>query len=341
MSTTVVPVTPTTPPRTHRGPLSAADLADVRGVIARAEAADGVAPLSEQFRLALESPDGMHLLSPHGYAGIVVAPSGEAAVEGVIDPEYRGNGEGALLIAAALGEARHAGSGSAPSLWAHGDLPGAAGLARNLGLERVRELLQLRRALPPAGAGALPLPPLPGRDDIVLRTYAGPSDDAEILRVNNAAFSWHPEQGGWTQRQIDDRTGSEWFDPAGLFLAFDAPADRGPSSLRHASFVGGSGGDGAGGDGTGDGKLLGFHWTKVHPAGEKGPEALGEVYVVGVDPDAQGRGLGSLLTLAGLHHLADRGLTEVELYVEGDNVAALSTYRRLGFTPYAIDAAYR
>ncbi|BDH59061.1 hypothetical protein MTP03_40000 [Tsukamurella sp. PLM1] len=93
-----------------------------------------------------------------------------------------------------------------------------------------------------------------------VRTYAGPADDAAILAVNNAAFAWHPEQGGWGQEQIDERTGADWFDPAGLFLAV--------------------------GD---EGELLGFHWTKVAD-----PETgLGEVYVVAVAPEGQGRGLGS------------------------------------------------
>ena len=82
--------------------------------------------------------------------------------------------------------------------------------------------------------------------------------------------------------------------------------------------------------------MLGFHWTKVH-----GP-ALGEVYVVGVDPDAQGRGLGRALTLVGLHHLADRlgPAADVTLYVEGDNAAAVKTYRRLDFDVFARDVAY-
>lgn len=298
-----------------RGALSADGRAELAGLVARAEVADGVAPLSEQFRLGLDSPSGLHVRSAHGYAGIVVAPTGEAAVEAVVDPEFRGRGEGRALLAAAIEVATNAtatngAAGERPQVWAHGDLPAAAALAQRLGLTRVRELLQLRR---PLDASA-PLPAVPVRDDLTVRTYAGAGDDAGILRVNNAAFSWHPEQGGWQAEQIDERTSSSWFDPAGLFLAFDgADPDR----------------------------LLGFHWTKVHPAGEKGAEALGEVYVVGVDPAAQGRGLGSLLTLTGLHHLADRGLSEVELYVEGDNTAALHTYTQLGFTRYAIDVAYR
>jgi mycothiol synthase len=86
------------------------------------------------------------------------------------------------------------------------------------------------------------------------------------------------------------------------------------------------------------GALLGFHWTKVHN------EDLGEVYVVGVDPAAQGRGIGASLTLIGLHHLAKRLSTNsqptVILYVEADNSAAVNTYRRLGFEVSGIDVAY-
>ncbi len=144
-----------------------------------------------------------------------------------------------------------------------------------------------------------------------IATYAGPGDDAELLRVNNAAFAWHPEQGGWTETEIAERRAEPWFDPAGLFMAWDERS----------------------------GALLGFHWTKRHSA------SLGEVYVVGVDPAAQGRGLGAALTLTGLHHLAGQlsagpGEPAVMLYVEADNIAAVKTYRRLGFDVVNTDAAY-
>ncbi len=143
-----------------------------------------------------------------------------------------------------------------------------------------------------------------------IRTYSGPADDAELLRVNNAAFAWHPEQGGWTEADIAERRAEPWFDPAGLFMAVDEHSDQ----------------------------LLGFHWTKVHGAD------LGEVYIVGVDPAAQGRGLGATLTLVGLHHLAGRlhksTDATVMLYTEADNSAAVKTYRRLGFEVFGVDAAY-
>ncbi|UVF76840.1 mycothiol synthase [Gordonia mangrovi] len=283
-------------------------VAHAHRTVTAAKAADGVAPLSEQSEQAIESvatPALRHVVTDVGYANISIGRDDEPAmIEAVVHPASRGHGHGRELLQAAFAVAREMVAEPAPRVWAHGDLPAAVATAASLGLSRRRELLQLRR---PVGGDADDLPALEVADDIVLRTYAGAADDAEILRVNNAAFDWHPEQGGWSVEQISERVHSSWFDPEGLFLAFDA-AD--PTTL------------------------LGFHWTKRHDAD------LGEVYIVGVDPAAQGRGLGRLLTLAGLHHLADRGMAEVELYVEGDNAAALRTYERLGFTRYAIDVAY-
>jgi len=132
------------------------------------------------------------------------------------------------------------------------------------------------------------------------------------LLVNNAAFAWHPEQGGWTPDDVAERRSEPWFDADGLFLAFDGQTH----------------------------KLVGFHWTKVHVD----HPGLGEVYVLGVDPGEQGRGLGKALTLVGLHHLAARlsgcpGPT-VMLYTEADNSAAVHTYQRLGFGVSGVDTAY-
>ncbi|MGZ6793363.1 MAG: GNAT family N-acetyltransferase, partial [Mycobacteriales bacterium] len=108
------------------------------------------------------------------------------------------------------------------------------------------------------------------------------------------------------------------FDPEGFFLAYRGDA------------------------------LVGFHWTKVHGGvrhtdsrhGEHAHEALGEVYVVGVDPTEQGHGLGPALTLLGLHHLQDRGLGEVMLYVDEGNTNAIRVYERLGFSRHATDVCF-
>lgn len=281
-------------------------VAHARRLVSVAHAVDGVAPLSEQAVSAIEPTSAVrHVVSAFGYANITPGRDDEPAmIEAVIDPAARRRGHGRALLETALRTAREPGGATAPRAWAHGDLPGARALAAALGLARRRELLQLLRT-----GGVLGLDPLVVPADITVRTYAGPGDDAEILRVNNAAFAWHPEQGGWSPEQVTQRVHADWFDPEGLFLAFDA-------------------------DAASDTTLLGFHWTKTQSP------TLGEVYIVGVDPAAQGRGLGRLLTLAGLHYFAGRGIDEVMLYVEGDNSAALHTYQRLGFARNAIDVAY-
>lgn len=141
--------------------------------------------------------------------------------------------------------------------------------------------------------------PLPPPTDIEIRAWT-PAETDELLRVNAAAFAHHPEQGALDRAGLELRMAEPWFDPAGLLVAMSDD------------------GDGA--------QMLGFHWTKQHS------RHLGEVYVVGIAPEAQGRGLGRALTLAGLHHLAGLGVSEVLLYVEADNHAARSTYDKLGFT---------
>ncbi|WP_082943712.1 mycothiol synthase [Mycobacterium sp. 1274761.0] len=277
----------------------------VRALIAAATTEDGIAPVGDQVLRQLAHDRTRHLLALDGdtVVGFLdLAPATDDAppmAELVVHPESRRRGIGSAMARAALTE-----GDSGTRIWAHGNLAPARATAAALGLSAVRELLQMRRPL------ASGLPPVSIPSGVRIDTYRGPQDDAELLRVNNAAFSWHPEQGGWTQADIDERRGEAWFDPQGLFLAYDQQS----------------------------GRLLGFHWTKVHD------ESLGEVYVVGVDPAAQGRGLGATLTLVGLHHLDERLSRAAEpavmLYVEADNSAAVNTYRRLGFDVSNADVAY-
>jgi mycothiol synthase len=225
---------------------------------------------------------------------------GLGMAELVVHPQSRRRGIGTEMIRAALSK-----TAGRNRFWAHGTLESARATASAVGLVPVRELVQMRRSLHGITEPSVP-------DGIRIRTYAGPTDDAELLRVNNAAFAQHPEQGGWAPTDLAERRAEKWFDPKGLFLAFDEKTDA----------------------------LLGFHWTKVH-TDEPG---LGEVYVVGVDPSAQGSGLGGLLTSVGVAYLARQlaaaAHPTVMLYVESDNAAALRTYRRLGFTEHSVDTAY-
>ncbi|MEV4635976.1 mycothiol synthase [Actinoplanes sp. NPDC049548] len=188
--------------------------------------------------------------------------------------------------------------------WAHGDEPAARAFADKAGFTRSRVLWQMRRPL-----ADLPDVPLP--EGVLVRAFVPGEDDAAWLGVNSRAFAHHPEQGRWTENDLRLRFAEPWFDPAGFLLAVD-PADD---------------------------KLLGFHWTKVHPAGG-GEPAIGEIYVLGVDPGGHRRGLGAALSVAGLRHLAGRGLHDALLYVDESNEAAVALYRRLGFDIHSTDVQY-
>jgi mycothiol synthase len=293
--------------------LSEVDQRRIRDVIDAAAAHDdGIRPVGDQVLRELAGDRTRHLVARDGdevvgYLNLVAGePDSPAMAEAVVHPDARRRGIGSAMIGAGLGE-----GGDGTRIWAHGNLDPARATAAAMGLDVARELLQMRRSVQD-----LPQPTIPA--DVRLSTYSGRADDDELLRVNNAAFSLHPEQGGWTAADLAERRGESWFDPAGLFLAYDAGG--GERSDR--------------GIGTGAGGLLGFHWTKVH-----GP-TLGEVYVVGVDPAAQGRGIGATLTLVGLHHLAERGVDTVMLYAEANNSAAVKTYERLGFEVFSADVAY-
>lgn len=191
-----------------------------------------------------------------------------------------------------------------PIVWSHGKHSPVAAAAAARGYTERRLLHQLRRPLP--DLSGLPQAPLP--EGVRLRTFVPGQDEDAWLAVNAAAFADHAEQGRWTRSDLEAREREPWFDPAGFLLAFR------------------------------DDTLVGFHWTKLHP-GRIG-RVIGEVYVLGVAPEAQGLRLGPALLTAGLAYLAGRGAAEVMLYVDADNAAAMRMYERYGFAPHDVDAQY-
>ena len=290
-----------------RSGLDAADADEVRAFAAAVAAADGTAPLSDDALLHLDGPGTAQLLAraPSGelvgfaHLDLSTGPDEPASGELAVHPAHRRAGLGTRIVEGVVAKAA-----GPVRVWAHGEHPGAAALAERFGFSKARELWQLRRDL----TGPLAEPVLP--EGVRLRSFVVGADEAEFLRVNNAAFDWHPEQGGWDLSQVRLREAEPWFDAAGFLLAVDA-----------------------------DDRLLGYHWTKIHPA-ERDEEPIGEVYVVGVDPAEQGRRLGGALTAAGLAYLRDRGMTRVMLYVEADNTAAVRVYEKLGFTRWSTDVSY-
>ncbi|MFI6130920.1 mycothiol synthase [Micromonospora sp. NPDC051141] len=316
MSSTEPTSGPESETATPPGPVAATDrltTAEVADVLALAGAAgdtDGADPLDEHVLLRLRDPaaPAVHLTARAadgtltGYAHLdTTAPAEGVGVELVVHPAHRRRGIGRALARGVLTAA------TGPlRAWAHGDHPSAAALAVDLGFTRARVLWQLRRPL----TGAVPTPALPA--GVELRAFRPGEDDENWLAVNNAAFAQHPEQGRWTLDDLRVRLAEPWFDPAGFLLAVDAAT----------------------------GRLLGFHWTKVHE--RPGSARIGEVYVLGVDPSVHRGGLGRALTAAGLAHLREqRGLDRVMLYVDESNTGAVSLYERTGFARWSAHVNYQ
>ncbi|RSM43349.1 mycothiol synthase [Amycolatopsis balhimycina DSM 5908] len=300
-----------------RQELDKKQLDDVRGLLLAVREADGRPEVGPEGPLPGEFDGGEHLVAcvegdVVGYAHIDTTGDsfGHQVAELFVHPAHRNRGYGAKLLHA-LDERAAVGF----RVWAHGDHPAAQRLARKTGLERKRELLILRVEVDGAD---WPEPIL--RDGVSLRTFVPEQDEDAVVQVNARAFDWHPEQGALTADDVRADEARPWFDAEGFFLAVEEDTAAG----------------------SGNDTVIGFHWTKVHEPtpGRFDGERVGEVYVVGVDPAAQGGGLGRALTLAGLRYLAGRGLRQIILYVEGDNAAALAVYTKLGFARYETDVQY-
>ena len=294
-----------------------ADIAAISVLLEAASAADGHRALGEHQWLDLVQG------GREGFAGFVARESGRErviayaqisrgsdgswAVEYVVHPRWRATAGAELrkeLLSTALGVIAEQGGGHV-HLWVPKPGPVDDAVAEAVGMRRGRDLIQMRR----------PLPVTEERASISVRAFRIGEDEAAWLEVNNRAFRGHPEQGSWDLAILRDRERQPWFDPDGFLL--------------HER----------------DGRLAGFCWTKIHePEDDLMDESvghqLGEIYVIAVDPDFRGLGLGRQLVLAGLEWLSGRGVSTGMLYVDHDNEVARKLYLSLGFADDHTDRAY-
>ncbi len=294
--------------------MASEDIASVTELLDAAARADGRRPLSDHLYLdlvngGLDGFAGFLASEPghdHPVAYAQISRGNDAhAFELVIHPHHRYEMAtiGPELIEAAI-DVVAADGGGRVNWWVFEPTSAHDALADDAHMARGRTLHQMRR-------------PLPTGMDVTIETRSfvpGADDDAWLL-VNNRAFADHSEQGGWTTATFCQRQQESWFDADG-FRVLDAVDDHGVE------------------------RMAGFCWTKVHPAAETGDQELGEIYVIAVDPDFHGRGLGAQLTLDGLDHLARQGIETGMLYVDADNTPAVTLYRRLGFTIHSTNAAF-
>lgn len=146
---------------------------------------------------------------------------------------------------------------------------------------------------------------VPMPDGVTVRAFEPGRDEEAWLDLNNRAFAEHPEQGGWDRDTLERRMREAWFDAQDLLLA------------------------------EGDDGLAGSNWTKLDQ-----DKRVGEIYVIAVDPSRHSGGLGKALAVAGLRHMADRGMREATLYVDAGNEKALAMYKAIGFEQHHLDRAY-
>lgn len=291
----------------------------IRRLLSAVEEVDGVPAYSEAFLRSIDvGEDGYrHLIAEvDGQLVGVVSVNPSYVAELAVHPDARRRGVATEMLRE-IG--RHLDVERQLSVWSHGDLDSAKNFADGRRARTVRELLKMSvDCTDPDRRAAL----LTGRDDAkttveregltvldypaACEVFGAEHVDTEWLRVNNEAFAWHPEQGGWDLGKLEEARSTDWFDPTGVIFLFD------------------------------DRECLGFHWTK-RPEGDP----HGEVYVVCLADAARGRGLGGPVTLLGIGYLLDGGADAVDLYVEGDNVPAVATYRRLGFEVVHRDVVYR
>jgi len=233
---------------------------------------------------------------------LVAGPS----VEAVVHPQHRGKGLGALILKEAIKSC-----GNKTRIWSHGDLPAAKAIASSLKLKRIWSNLLMSK---PLGE----IQPLTSKYPI--RTFIPSLDNQAFLALNNKVFAKYPDQGGWSEADLKVRLNEDWFEKEGFFVTEDK------------------------------GELIGFCWTKIHGAhthshngsdDDHGHEALGEIYILAVNPDYKGQGIGRDLTITGLNYLKYQGLNNVMLYVGVENKPAFNLYKSLGFNKFGSDVMYR
>jgi len=297
--------------KTHLDPKLQSEVLDL---IANATDVDGIPPVAEHVLLHLRhggDKADSHFIALHedqvaGYAHLDLTDQVEGpSAELVIAPKFRSRGIANELLKALTKTPRL-------RLWSHGDLPDAKNFALANGFTRVRTVFQMRRSLTDA---------IPNTDPkISIRSFLPGIDNQAWLEVNNRSFTSHPEQSNWSERDLDIRTKESWFDPTGFLIA---EIDK---------------------------KLAGFCWTKVHGGhthqhsngeAKHDHDPIGEIYIMGVDPSQQGKGIGRAVTIAGLKYLRYQGIFLAMLYVDEKNSPAIKLYQSLGFKEWGRDVLYR
>ena len=234
---------------------------------------------------------------------LVAGPS----VELIVDPYYRNQDVAKELLTKAIEVC-----GVRLRLWVHNQTDDTHLLTHYSNFEKIRSVLQMSKEQ----GEVITLPALD--PTIIIRSYLPGIDDTAWLDLNNTVFKDHPEQGNWSLKDLKTRINEEWFDQTGFFSA----------ELNQ--------------------KMIGSAWCKIHgdhthdhAGGKHNHPAIGELYITAIDQRFRGQQIGKALTITVLNYLKYRGLASVMLYVDEENLAAVSLYKSLGFEQSGKDLMYR
>ena len=128
----------------------------------------------------------------------------------------------------------------------------------------MRHILKIHRSL----NDLLPI----AKHDYTIRTLNPAADKDYWLALNNKIFTNHPDQGNWALADLENRMAETWFDAEGFFLAVKGN------------------------------EIVGFVWTKIHQD-LVNQDPVGELYVVGVDPDHAHQGIGRAVSVTAINYL--------------------------------------
>lgn len=291
------------------------NIAEITQLLDAVEKADNRKPLNDHLWIDLRQggrPGFAGLTARHHRTGQPIAycqisrGNESWAIDLVVDPQHRNQTPdlGTALFSEASKIISGEGGGQV-HWWVCGATSEHIDLAKQIDLHSGRTLLQMRVQLP------LSQQMITATNQVETQSFRVGIDEDAWLTVNNRAFSSHPEQGSWTKQLLQSRQSEKWFDPSGFLLYFLSDISK-PT-------------------------LAAFCWTKIDR--DLDPK-IGEIYVIAVDPQFHGQGLGRSLTVAGLNYLANAGATTGMLFVDKDNTAAIATYKKLGFTVHHQEQAF-
>ncbi len=209
-----------------------------------------------------------------------------------VHPQHRRKGLGTQLFGYATHRAKELGTKVAHVNIIEGNTVAKSVLPR-LGFKFVRRFVHLRLDMARLGWRDANQAPLQYR-------HLQRGEEDKLAQIQNRSFADTWGYNPNTVEEIVHRTNLSHSSPGDVLLAYDG--DR----------------------------VIGYCWTRITSEAASGKRE-GQIFMLGVNPDYQGRGVGKTVLLAGLSYLENKGFETAGLTVDSKNKIARALYRSVGF----------